>query len=142
MDITVEGWFDETHDERSCRFLCVHTIHYGFSVTQPQVENLVSRLATLLETGQCLTDDESVLHVDWSQGDSESVMIAFRPGDDCQGRYYDFPKEAAAGLLDRLKERLSSTSTGRPSTPQSLSHPVEARVERPGSSGPGAAPVP
>ena len=108
MSITVEGWFNETRNSLGCRFLCIHTAHYGFSVTKTQVEQLVSRLATLLDSGQCLTDDDSVLHVDWSQGDSELVMVAFRPGDDCQGRYYDLPKDVATDLLARLRERLSS----------------------------------
>jgi cation transport regulator ChaC len=108
MEITVEGWFNETHNGAGCRFLCIHTAHYGFSVTDSQVEQLVSRLTTLLDAGQCLTDGESVMHVDWSEGDSESVMIAFRPGDDCQGRYYDIPKETAANLLTKLRERLSN----------------------------------
>jgi hypothetical protein len=106
MSVNIEGWFSEKHEGVACRFLCVHTAHFGFALSDRQAETLVPRLSVLLETGQCLTDKDSVLHVDWSHGDGESVMIAFRPDGDCQGRYYDFPREATVELLEKLKERL------------------------------------
>ncbi len=108
MGPTIEGWFSEKHGDTPCRFLCVQTAHFGFALTDSQAEMLVPTLSALLETGQCLTDKDSVLQVDWSHGDSESVMIAFRTDGDCQGRYYDFPKEAAMQLLEKLKERLAT----------------------------------
>ena len=108
MSVTIEGWYGEDHGGSGCRFMCVQTAHFGFALTDKQAHRLVPKLSALLETGRCLTDDESPLQVDWSHGDDRSVMIAFRPGEDCQSRYYDFPREAAVDLLEKLKDRLAN----------------------------------
>ncbi len=106
MDISADGWFHETLDGPRCEFACIQYRHFGFALPRKDVEGLSERLASLLEMGQCHNDNDSVLFVDWSQEPQGSVMIAFRPDHDCQGRYYDIPKDAASTLLVKLRRLL------------------------------------
>lgn len=109
MKLAVDGWFEETHGQTLCRFACIQYEHFGFAVTREQAEDLTHKLVSLLENGTCQTDERGVLHVDWSQSDSDWVMIAFRPVETCRGRFYDLPREVATELCDRL-QRLLETS--------------------------------
>jgi len=102
MSVTVEGWFHEVHHGEDCQFVCIQYDHFGFALAQEEVEAMIRKLASLLHDNLCDVDEESDLHVDWSQADSDWVMIAFRPSENCQGRFYDIPKSAAADLLEKL----------------------------------------
>lgn len=109
----VEGWFHEKHDGEDCRFVCIQYEHFGFALTSVQVETMIRKLSSLLNDGVCEVDEESELHVDWGQADNAWVMIAFRPSENCQGRFYDVPKDAAADLLkelEKLVEQWNKTS--------------------------------
>jgi len=106
MDVVVEGWFHETIDGPRCEFACIQHNHFGFALPRKDVEDLADKLAGLLERGKCHTDPDSVLHVDWSDGVEGCVMIAFRPAHDCQGRFYDVPRDAAGALLRKLRRLL------------------------------------
>ena len=107
MPVAVEGWFHEVHHGEDCKFVCIQHDRFGFAITQDEVEAMIRKLASLLHDNVCDVDEESDLHVDWSQNDTDWVMIAFRPGENCRGRFYDIPKPAAADLLRKL-ERLPS----------------------------------
>ena len=106
MEVVVEGWFRETLKGTRCEFACIQHNHFGFSLPRQDVEELVEKLASLLNRGDCHSDSDSILHVDWSEGIEGWVMIAFRPAHDCQGRFYDISKDAAAVLLRKLKRLL------------------------------------
>lgn len=109
----VDGWFHEVHSGNACQFACIQYERFGFALTRSQVEVLIRKLASLLRDGVCDVDEDSDLHVDWSQADSDWIMIAFRPSEDCQGRFYDIPKPAARDLLAKL-ERLRDRSGEAP----------------------------
>lgn len=104
MNVIVDGWFEERHGGVSCRFACIQYEHFGFAITQQEAEVFLRKLKVLLETGECETDDASLLCVDWSQAGGDWVMIAFRPGEHCRGRFYDIPKEAAIELREKLTQ--------------------------------------
>jgi hypothetical protein len=108
MKLAVDGWFEETHDGVPCRFACVQYEHFGFALERGEVAALTEKLTSLLESGICQADQESTVHVDWSQADSDWVMVAFRPAENCRGRFYDFPKAAVVELRDRLEELLKA----------------------------------
>jgi hypothetical protein len=106
MDVVVEGWFHETLDGPRCEFACIQHNHFGFALPRQDVKELAEKLADLLNRGECQSESDSVLHVDWSEGVEGWVMIAFRPAHDCQGRFYDISKDAAVVLLRKLRRLL------------------------------------
>lgn len=105
-EVVVDGWYHESHEGPRCEFACVQHSHFGFALPRQDVEVLARKLAALLEKGEYQSDVDSVLHVDWSEGIEGWVMIAFRPDRHCEGRFYDFSKDAAAQLLRKLRRLL------------------------------------
>jgi len=117
MPVTVEGWFREVHHGADCHYVCIQYEHFGFALAQDEVEAMIRKLASLLHDDVCDVDEQSDLHVDWSQADSDWVMIAFRPSENCQGRFYDIPKSVAAELLAKLEQvRRGSEKATKPVT--------------------------
>jgi len=104
--LDVSDWLIETRDGREVRSLCVYYDRFGFGMSLDQVQQAVTKLDALLMRDES-AESGGEIQVDRSGTGDGCVMIAFRPGVNHAGRYFDFPECAARNLLSRFQERLT-----------------------------------